>query len=264
VIKRVFVVAPLLLSAAYVVGCIVTHADPTFVYSFVAAAKLLGGTGLLLAAVRYGRGEYLFWAWALLAANMLLLGVSELLLTTHFNLAHLSTATRQVSWVIVIVAANIVAAVGTIMLARVWRAVGLALPDPSGAKRIGTIVGMVVAAALVSYVTLPYFKGMLKGDAVSIVYGVGAVCDMICFSVITPLALRAVSLRGGTLAWPWGLIAASFTTWMIYDVVGVINLPLSEANATAVVESLRVVACLLVFGAGLAQRWAIRASAARQ
>jgi hypothetical protein len=263
-IKRLFVAAPLFLSAVYVVGCILTRADETFIYGSVAAAKLLGGLGLMLAAVRYGRREYLFWAWALLSANLSLLGVAELLFTSRFNLAHLGPHAAEVAWAALIVVANLFAATGTLMLARVWRAVGLALPDPSGAKRMGAIAGMLVAAAAVVYVTLPALKGMLKGEALAIVIVVGAVSDLVCFSVITPLALRALALRGGTLAWPWGLISGCFFAWMVYDVVGIITLSMTSATGDAAVNGLRILACLLGMGAGLAQRWAIRASAARE
>ena len=36
-------------------------------------------------------------------------------------------------------------------------------------------------------------------------------------SVIAPLSLRALAMRGGTLAWPWGLVAASAFVWMTFD-----------------------------------------------
>jgi hypothetical protein len=264
VIKRLFVAAPPALTGLFVVGCVVTGADERFVFGSVAAAKLIGGVGLALAAVRYGRGEYLFWAWASLAANLVLLGVSELLFTARFDLLRLAAPARDAAWAITILIANVFAAAGTLMLARVWRVVGLALPDPSGAKRIGAIVGVIVATLLVGWVEIPAWQAMLAGRLSGAVGVVGAACDLICFGVITPLALRALSLRGGSLAWPWGLIAASFFAWMLFDFFVELALPLPEAWATALVNGLRIAACLLAMGAGLAQRWATRAAVARE
>jgi hypothetical protein len=263
VIKRLFLAAPVGLTLFYVVGCVVTRGDEMFVYTCVAVAKVLGGAGLMAAAVRYGRAEYLFWAWAALAVNLLLLGVAELLFTQRFDFARVASPGRETAWSMVTIVANVFAAVGTLMLARVWRAVGLALPDPSGAKRIVALVGMVVAALLVGYVEIPAWRAMMAGRLDGVVGVVGALADLVCFSVITPLVLRALSLRGGTLAWPWGMIAGCFLAWMVYDVIVELRLPVSAGVSRSIVDGMRVLACLLGMGAGLAQRWATRASAAR-
>jgi hypothetical protein len=261
--KRLFVVAPVVLSLGYVVGCLATRGDERFVYTFVAVAKVLGGAGLMAAAVRYGRGEYLFWAWAALAANLGLLGAAELLFTPRFDLARMASPARETAWSVVVIAGNLFAAAGTLMLARVWRAVGLALPDPSGAKRVVALVGVIVAALIVGYVEIPAWKAMMAGRLDGVVGVVGALADLVCFSVITPLVLRALALRGGTLAWPWGMIAGCFLAWMVYDVIVELKLPVAEGVSRSIVDGMRVLACLLGMGAGLAQRWATRASAAR-
>jgi hypothetical protein len=257
--KRLFVWAPLVLIGVYALGCVVAHADERFIYGGVSAAKLLGGVGLALAAWRYNRGEYLFWAWALLSVQMILLGAAELFFTARFNLFHLTPVKEDVCWAVLMVLANGAASVGTIMLARVWRMVGLALPDPSGGKRLLTLGGIVVSIVVVAYAITPEWKAMLAGHPIGAGSVAGVLTDLVCFSVIMPLGLRALALRGGTLAWPWGLLASSLFAWMLYDVLVELNLPLPVALSESLVNGVRVSACLLAMGAGLAQRWAVRA-----
>jgi hypothetical protein len=260
VLKRVFVAGPLAVVAVYAIGCVVTRADMNFIYGAVASAKLLAAVGLGLAAVRYGRGDYLFWAWAMLAAYYAFLGAGELLFTRRFDFAHLEPLQADKAWAMSIVLANVVGAVGTLMLARVWRVVGVALPDPSPAKRAAVLVGIVAAVALVGWASVPVWKMMLAGEPAGFVGIIGAAGDLVCFSVIAPLLLRALAMRGGTLAWPWGLVAASAFAWMTFDFLVDLNLPVSPAIGHSVANGLRVLACALAMGAGLAQRWAIRAT----
>lgn len=259
--KRAFVVVPLILTILYCIGVLASGVNLRFVYVDVALMKMLAAVGLGWAAARYGRREYLFWAWALLAANYALLGAADLLFTRRFHLANLETNSANVVWAVFVVAANLIAAAGTLMLARVWRVVGIALPDPSGAKRVIVIASIIVSAVIVGYTTIPSFKEAFAGDPQGFVGVIGSACDLICFSVIAPLVLRALAMRGGTLAWPWGLVAASSLTWLIFDVLVELDLPLSDAVGHSLTNGVRVAACALSMGAGFAQRWATSAAA---
>ena len=257
---RAFIAWPLALLVAFVAGSVISGGEPRFVYSAVTLAKLLGAVGLALAAARYGRGEYLFWAWGMLAANYVFLGAADLF-SRRMNVLHLEPETAEKAWALCIVLSNVIAAVGTLMLARVWRVVGIVLPDPTPAKRAAIIAGLMTATAVVGWATIPSWKAMMKLDPVGFVGVVGALSDLVCFSVIAPLVLRALAMRGGRLAWPWGLIAASSFAWMLFDALVEVDLPVRDGVARAVVNGLRVLACLLSMASGLAQRWAIRAEA---
>jgi hypothetical protein len=249
---------PVVLMLAYVAGCIALHGEPRFIYVSVTVAKLLGGVGLFAAALKYNRREYLFWAWAMLATNFVFLGGADLLFSKRWDLAHLDRDTAEKAWALFIVLSNVIAAVGTLMLARVWRVVGVALPDPTPAKRAAVIAGIVISVAIVGWVTIPEWKSMLKGEPTGFVGVVGSLSDIVCFSVIAPLVIRALAMRGGRLAWPWGLLAASAFGWVVFDVLIEFDLPVSELTARAVSNAARIGACLLSMAAGMAQRWAIR------
>jgi hypothetical protein len=257
--QRAFVWAPPLLTLLYCAIAALTDGSAAGVYGGVAVAKLLAAIGLGLAAARYTRRDYLFWAFALLGGNYALLFIAEVGFSRRMHLIPLPEALSSLLGTALVVLGNLMAAVAAVMLARVWRVVGVALPNPTPAKRVFVIVGIALAVALVGWSTIPSLKVLVQGRGDGVIGVVGSACDLVGFCVITPLALRALALRGGTLAWPWGLFAASWATWMVFDFVVDLDLPLSDNAARAMVNGLRVVACILAFGAGLAQRWAVRA-----
>jgi hypothetical protein len=79
------------------------------------------------------------------------------------------------------------------------------------------------------------------------------------FALIAPFLLTAVALRGGSLAWTWGLLTASLFGWLLFDATLSWG-PFVLSGAPAVEklsECFRLLACTFGMVAGLAQRLAV-------
>ena len=74
-----------------------------------------------------------------------------------------------------------------------------------------------------------------------------------------PVLLTALALRGGVLAWAWLLVAATQSSWLLYDAAGTVGFAfhLEHAHTRPFEELFRTLACTLAFVSGIAQRWAI-------
>jgi hypothetical protein len=220
--------------------------------------KFVAFFGCVTAALRYRRTDYLFWAWTLLSLNYGLLGSNDLLFGRRLHLANLDPDAAATVRTVVVVVANLVAAVSAIMMARTWRVAGLGLPSALWQKLV-VILGICVAATVVILATLPAFKGMVGGSFRSIGGVAANLGDLVCFSVIAPLFLQAMALRGGTLAWPWAFITTSDIAWMLFDATSLFG-PRDKTRVLA--ELFRCAACACALAAGLAQRWATRSAPA--
>src|SRR4051812_35899014 len=94
----------------------------------VPVMKALAAAGLFLAASRYRRGEYMGVAWALCGLCYFLLLAKDLLFGRVFHFANLSVDSATTMRAVFVAVANTSGAAGSIMLARVWRVAGIALP----------------------------------------------------------------------------------------------------------------------------------------
>jgi hypothetical protein len=263
--KSLLIVVPLALAALYLLlqsffpdGSARTH----FYLIEISVVKLLALSGCIAAAERYRRGEYLNIAWGLLATHYGLLLAQELLFGTLAHLPGISDHTAQVVRTVCIFGANLAGSICAVMLARVWGMVGIALSDSKTSQRVALAAAMGLTVTIVGFGTWkdlwPLFTGA-PGDPTAVASDLG---DLIGFSMIAPILLTAIAMRGGTLAWPWGLITASYVCWLIYDMTWSFQsqLHLSEYTHLIVAEFWRCLACALAFSAGLAQRWAIRSN----
>jgi hypothetical protein len=78
--------------------------------------------------------------------------------------------------------------------------------------------------------------------------------------LVAPLIHNVLSLRGGTLAWPFMLLAARSCSWLVYDAIP--GLSSMDATAAALRNCTRLWGVLFLFAAGLAQRWVMAANTA--
>jgi hypothetical protein len=258
---RLFVTLPLVAAAAYLVAqaLVPDGARAGFFAAEVALAKLIGLVGCTLAASRYRRGEYLHVAWTLLAVHYALLIVEELAFGWVVHLPGLDEHALVVGRSVCIIAANLAASLCAILLARLWRLAGMALPSPA-TQRLAVGLALVAALALVGWGIAKDVRHLAGGDRGAIIAIASDVGDLVGFAVIAPLSLVALAMRGGTLFWPWALITASYVAWLGYDMTWSFQaqLGLGERTLTTLAELWRCLACALALSAGLAQRRALR------
>jgi hypothetical protein len=260
--KTMALLAPLLVAALYLAAVAVAGAGgrERLLAFEVPAVKLLALAGCVAAATRYRRGEYLHTAWSLLALHYGLIFFTELAIGSMVRVPGLEGARGHVARYSSTVLANIAGAVAAVLLARVGRLAGMGVPSRAW-RRVALAAAIVAAAVIVGWGAWKDLGHALAGDPVAITAVASDLGDLVCFSAIAPLLLIAVAMRGGSLAWPWGLITASYAAWMLYDMLWSFQETVGLSVGTQVVgsELARTLACALAFSAGLAQRWASRA-----
>ena len=235
------------------VPALVLRADDTVVFA-------LAGVASLAACLAFQPGDYLRRAWALMAASNAFLVIDTLCfgVASPFHARDIGTTGALISGVITI-AANLTNIVALVIVARAWRVAGLSFEVKQSTYVV--IQSLVTLGALVLFGPT-VVKGVLGAadqlDGLHVV--ASTVGDMVSVVVMVPLVLTAFSFRGGSLAWPWFLLALSTLCWLGVDGSDALGLQWHLAPATVLLagETLRAVASLLQVSAAWAQRAAIR------
>ncbi|WP_394840612.1 hypothetical protein LZC95_26290 [Pendulispora brunnea] len=231
-------------SASVVAGCIL-------------AAKLFTLISFVLAASRFSLGDRLFVAWWLLASNMTLLLLKDLFLGQSVDVVGTGFSIEEQSFAVgaMLSMANIASTIAMIMLARAWPDSGLeAVATPSPRQRLLKLA-VVPLAVLVFFLAMRENMHHLPPDLLRTIMLVVIpnVADLVCLSLIGPIALTAFWLRGGALSWPWALLALGNAFWLVWD------LATSMSHLTGVAaEVLRLLALGYTGSAGLEQWWLLR------
>jgi hypothetical protein len=111
-------------------------------------------------------------------------------------------------------AANLFNVIAYVLFARVWSGTGL---QPRW-RWLATVLSILAAVAVAGHTAWGdlLLARTLHGDAFGNLFS--DVGDIISLSIIGPLAVTAIALRGGALAWPWTLLTLSSCAWLVYDV----------------------------------------------
>jgi hypothetical protein len=223
----------------------------------LAIVEGLGFWGCLAAALIFEGGDYLRRAWLLEMSCFGLIFVGDLTLTTGMFSNKPWTALANG---VLTLTANAGAMGGTFMLARATRVAGIEMPGSDNARRGVQMLAMAVALVAAGPAAVISARQVIAGDQTGLMYFASCLGDIFCFSLIAPLLLTTVAMRGGLLAWPWGFMTASGLAWLIFDGVQTLSpivLGISAEEARPVLEVARCLACTCAFSAGLAQRWTI-------
>jgi hypothetical protein len=254
--RWLLVVLPVSAAIAVAVGALALAGSeylPEFYYVELALVELTGVIGSFAAASRFARADYLRRAWTALGLCSLLLLIGHLTLT--------SGPFSDQSWAplangILTVVANAGPIVGTWMLAHAWRVAGLDLPGSVTSRFALRGLFLALALAAAGAPTVIELRGLLDGHIGHLENLASCVGDIITFSMIAPMLLTAIALRGGHLAWPFALLTASLMSWLCSDALFSLAplLGASEAHVKVVLELLRALAFTLGGAAGFAQR----------
>ena len=160
------------------------------------------------------RGDYLRNAWLLFACSYGLYLVGDLTLTTGVF--------SDRSWTplangILTVVGNIAAAKSTWMLARASRIAGLEPPWSPPVRIVVQLVAIGLALLVTGGATITYTKQLLDGDMDTLRMLASCLGDIFCFSLLGPMFLTALTLRGGVLVWTWTLMTLSGLSWLCVD-----------------------------------------------
>jgi hypothetical protein len=214
----------------------------------VAALAVAGCVG---AARAFDRGDHLRLAWYLNGASYLfvLLGAS----------IRIPLPTREILVVRsgLALAANGLAIASMWLFARTYRVAGLELPgSPVRKGLIVTSAGLLAILAAGHSVYLSV-RHAAAGDLESLMGAVSGVGDIVTFTLIAPVFMTALALRGGLLVWPWSLLVAANACWLLFDAQDTLTYFVPTVVGQVLedyTETWRILACALTFCAGLAQR----------
>jgi hypothetical protein len=218
--------------------------------------KGLAAGGAAAAGFRFLRRDYMRAAWLLTACCFGLLFTKDLLFGIGWRHITFPTGVAYVRGGLTL-AANIAGAFGAFLLARAWSVAGLIHPGSRGAKVAMYGAGIAIALATAGSATWFDLKDLLNGDPSRITAFASDLGDIAGLVLVAPVLLTAIALRGGLLAWPWTLMAASQLSWLMYDAAGTFHFwnrtrPLERVS---VEEVFRATALLYAFSSGIAQRW---------
>jgi hypothetical protein len=226
--------------------------------------KILGTLGLLIAALTFSPGDYLRRGWGLCAMCYVFLLGRDL----SFVLwpAEPTSGAIVVGRALLIVLGNACIVAGTWTLARAWRVAGMAMTVSQTAARAATGVAVTLSLLIAGPVTVLDAYITLHGHAPDYVPDwshawtvFSDLGDLLALPVIGPVALTAFAVRGGSLRWPWTLLAISLTAWLAFDAILTVPelLHVGAAQFEPVAECARVLAGSSALAAGLAQRRAV-------
>ncbi|HEY8088327.1 MAG TPA: hypothetical protein VIF09_10795 [Polyangiaceae bacterium] len=222
----------------------------------VDASKLLGLAGLTAAALAFDRGDYLRRGWGLAAGNYVFLLARDATLPLG---GHVSALLYEATRGVVVTAGNVLLVLGSWTLARAWSVAGLEHPGSKGARRAILAAAILAALLFAGPTMLVDLKGFASGTSMRFDMLGSDLGDLLALPIVAPVALTALAVQGGTLRWPWSLLAASLLSWLLYDALYTVPdyFPVVAAPWRLASEQFHVFASLLACAAGLAQRRAV-------
>lgn len=220
-------------------------------FSYTAAV-----VGAAIGAASFGRGDRLRWAWVLMAAYAAI-GVGKVILwgsPRHIGPAMglLPQTQTALSNGIATILLNVFSVAGLALFARVWHGTGLTPPWRGRITLAAFVLGVAVGG-------LPVWRDvqMIAAGQTARVGGLASsLGDIAAITLMGPVLVTAIAMRGGLLVWPWTILTVSSIAWLMFDAVQLLPhslVPVSDLGT--------VVAATLTSGAaGLAHRWAVRES----
>jgi hypothetical protein len=215
-------------------------------------AKVVALFGCLVGALSYRCGDLRFRGWGLQAAAFAILILRDAVL--HRGLVGDLGGTPVEASLLVL--ANASSVVGTWWLARAWQ--GRPVAGDRAAQRAMLRTAAILIALFITAPSLSMRIRELATGSPGALVGVAAVLgDILCLSIVAPVAITALSSRAAGTSWPWTFFTASLFAWLCYDATFMLSALVSAGAHIFWVmgESFRVFACLSAFAAGLAQHW---------
>jgi len=160
-----------------------------------------------IAAARFGWWrEYIGRAWSLFALEFLFLLINYILRRAAPGAAIAQNVT--------LIAANVAQIAAYWLMARVLAAAGIGSLI-SRAKKVVLIAAALAVAILLCHASLLAQWHLIRSANVQPGSLISVLADVITFTLVAPLAMNALTLRGGRLSWIFGFLTISVFGWMI-------------------------------------------------
>jgi hypothetical protein len=244
-------VAAVLAAASYLAG---GTGRPLIAASFYVLAAFGGFAG----ASAFERGDRMRIAWISIGlANVFGAIPPLILLRPPLHVVPAASALSSVPYTIEIasdVLLNVLEVIGIVIFAQAWRSLGVRSRWYLVATGIAFAVGAATAGpALVDAVR--HFE--LGGPHDQLTTVISSLGDLTSITMIGPLAVTAVAMRGGAFVWPFVFLTIGNLTWLLYDAGSL----LSGNTQTIMDLACASLGSIMTGTAGLAHQRALKASA---
>jgi len=254
-----FRVLVIVCAAAVAVACVVFAVLPAplewqFARWATLASYATAVVGAAIGAASFGRRDRLRWAWVLVASYAAI-GVGKVLLwgsPRHVGPAlgllpnTLTPLTNGVSTILL----NVCCVAGLVLFARVWHGTGLTPPWRGRITVAAFALGLVVGGVPV----WNDIRLIAAGQSIRIGGLASSLGDIAAITLIGPIVVTAIAMRGGRLVWPWTILTVSSIAWLGFDAVQLLPARMMPVSDLATV----MVATVATGASGVAHRWAVR------
>ena len=248
---RRFLLVPLGWAVLLVVltAALPASALPTVFLCNKVATRFVLMFGCIYGARAFERGDYLHGAWLYFGAS----GATLLVRDTAFLVFHLDARVAMTA------IANAFQVLSAWRFGRAWKMAEL--PEQPHHLRTYVAVGVLVIIIGVGSLFIDV-RESLGGNHLAMVGAASQMGDLASLLLIAPVLPTALALRGGSLAWPWALMAFCMVSWIAYDAYAALASVVTFGAVTQglITDIFRAVANVLPLGSAIAQR---RVSAAR-
>jgi hypothetical protein len=124
---------------------------------------------------------------------------------------------------------NVAWIVAVVLFARVWSGTGLV---PRW-RPIATLVAGVLALAVAAPALMHNLQGARHLDPLAAGFVISDVTDIVSVTIIGPILVTALMLRGGALVWTWMLLCLSSLAWLLNDITQFLGPAEQVAGASA-------------------------------
>jgi hypothetical protein len=203
--------------------------------------KGAAAVGAFMAFASYRRGDYMRVAWASLALSFVAISLRDFL--AMLGLLGTSFIALNVPQIV----SNAFGILAFAYFAFSFRVAGLECPTPRWTRILIYVVCAAIGVTMAGTALARHIAALGRTD----IGVIGAIAsdlgDLAGLILIAPMLLTAVALRGGLLGRPWIMLTTAQVCWLVYDL-------LAFADAIALREVARTLACAYSLTAGLAQR----------
>jgi len=206
-----------LVGAAIGLTAFAVRSSPWGMVAVATLPYLVAAVGALVGALAFTREDRMLWAWlSISVANVV--GTLTVLVTQAPPLHTLVTAplsdTAQAAGISGTVLLNVFTVIGLVMFGQAWRSFA---PRPAwypAATAAAFALGALVAGPSVVHGLRLVANGEGRDQWAGIISSVG---DLTSITMIGPLAVTAIRMRGGSLVWPYALLTLGTLCWLAWD-----------------------------------------------